>query len=119
MVEKKEFVVLFIKKKIDESVTEFIPHRVVEGIYDKENNWFNDTKDGIPYLHIDITPSSTVGYGLRTTIELKKESISKELLESIKKEILDYAKKFTYQRDLSRDEYIIATNKENDDQSLF
>ena len=53
MVEKKEFVILFIKKNISEVVTEFIPHRVVEGIYDKENNWFNDTKDAIPYLHID------------------------------------------------------------------
>lgn len=119
MVEKKEFVVLFIKKKIDESVTEFIPHRVVEGIYDKENNWFNDTKDGIPYLHIEITPSSTVGYGLRTTIELQKESISDELLESIKNEILDYANKFTYQRDLSRTEVIMATNKETGDITIF
>ncbi|MBQ2872966.1 MAG: AAA family ATPase [Bacilli bacterium] len=119
MVEKKEFVVLFIKKNINESVTEFIPHRVVEGIYDKENNWFNDTKDGIPYLHIDITPSSTVGYGLRTTIELQKESISDELLESIKKEMLDYANKFTYQRDLSRTESIMATDKETGDITIF
>ena len=60
-----------------------------------------------------------MGYGLRTTIELQKESITKETIDAIKKEILDYAKKFTYQRDLSRNEYIIATNKENDDQSLF
>ena len=50
MVEKKEFVILFIKKKISEAITEFIPDRVVEGIYDKENNWFNDTKTGIPDL---------------------------------------------------------------------
>lgn len=119
MVEKKEFVILFIKKKISEVVTEFIPHRVVEGIYDKENNWFNDTKDGIPYLHIDITPSSTVGYGCRTTIELKKDSISQQSIELIKKEILDYANKFTYIRDISKNECIIAINKETGDESLF
>ena len=119
MVEKKEFVILFIKKNISEVVTEFIPHRVVEGIYDKENNWFNDTKDGIPYLHIDITPSTTVGYGCRTTIELKKESISQESIEVLKKEILDYANKFTYVRDTSKNDYIIAINKETGDESLF
>ena len=119
MVEKKEFVILFIKKKISEAITEFIPHRVVEGIYDQENNWFNDTKDGIPYLHIDITPSSTVGYGCRTIIEFKKDIISKEGIEILKKEILDYANKFRYERDISKNECIIAINKENGDETLF
>ena len=119
MVEKKEFVILFIKKKISEAITEFIPHRVVEGIYDKENHWFNDTKDGIPYLHIDITPSTTVGYGCRTVIELKKDSISQDGIEILKKELLDYANKFRYERDISKNECIIAINKENGDETLF
>lgn len=119
MVEKKEFVILFIKKKISEAITEFIPHRVVEGIYDKENRWFNDTKDGIPYLHIDITPSTTVGYGCRTVIELKKDSISQDGIEILKKELLDYANKFRYERDISKNECIIAINKENGDETLF
>lgn len=119
MVEKKEFVILFIKKKISEAITEFIPDRVVEGIYDKENNWFNDTKTGIPYFHIDITASTTVVYGCRTIIELKKDSISQDGIEILKKEILDYANKFRYERDISKNECIIAINKENGDETLF
>ena len=119
MVEKKEFVILFIKKKISEAITEFIPHRVVEGIYDKENRWFNDTKNGIPYLHIDTTSSTTVAYGCRTVIELKKDSISQDGIEILKKELLDYANKFRYERDISKNECIIAINKENGDETLF
>lgn len=119
MVEKKEFAILFIKKKIDDATTEYIPHRVVEGNFDKENNWFNDTQDGIPYLHIDITPSSTVGYGLRTTIELIPNSISQPSIEKIKEEMLDYAKKFEYIRDTSRNDFIITTNKETGEKELF
>lgn len=119
MVEKKEFAILFIKKKIDEVITEFIPYRVVEGTYDKDNNWFNDTQDGIQYLHIEITPSSTVGYGLRTVLELMPNSISKTSIEQIKQEILDYAKQFKYERDLSRNDFILVTNNETGEKELF
>lgn len=119
MVEKKEFAVLFIKKKISESITEIIPHRVIEGIYDIENHWFNDTKDGIPYLHIETTPSTTVGYGYRTTIELNKNSISNDFIEKIKEEILNYAKKFKYEKDISKSDYINVINLETKEPSLF
>lgn len=119
MVEKKELAILFRKKNISDEITEFIPMRVIEGMYNKEDNWFNDTKDGIAYLHMEITPSTTVGYACRTTIEVIKDSISKESIEKIKSEMLEYAKQFTYTRDLTRNEFIIAVNKENGDESLF
>lgn len=119
MVEKKEFVILFIKKKLDEARTEIIPYRVVEGTYDKENNWFNVLEDGLAYIHIEITPSSTIGYGCRTTIEFKKDSISQNGINKLKEEILEYAKKFKYIRDISKSEYIIATNIETGSDSLF
>ena len=119
MVEKKEFVILFIKKNINEFETEFIPHKVIEGMYDKENNWFYDTKDGIQYLHIDVTPSTTVGYGCRTTLEIVKDSLSEESIEKIKKEMLDYANQFVYKRDLSRNEFIVTTNKKTGEERLF
>lgn len=119
MVEKIELAILFRKKNISEEITEFIPMRVIEGTFDKENNWFNDTKDGIPYLHIEITPSSTVGYACRTTIEIMRDSVSKEALEKIKEDMLNYANQFTYRRDLSVNEFIIATHKETSAESLF
>lgn len=119
MVERKEFAILFIKKKLDEARTEFIPYKVVKGNYDEENNWFNDTEDGLTYLHIEITPSTTMGYGCRTVLELKKDSISQESINKLKAEILEYANKFKYERDISKSEYIIATNKETGGESLF
>ena len=88
MVEKKEFAVLFIKKKIDDAITEFIPHKVIEGTYDSENNWFNDTTDVIAYLHIEITQHTTMGYGYRTTIEHIPNSLSQE---SIEKQIIKFS----------------------------
>lgn len=119
MVEKKEFAVLFIKKKINETVTEFIPHKVIEGTYDKDNNWFNDTTDVLAYLHIEITDHTTMGYGYRTTIEHMPNSLTQESIEKIKQEILDYANKFKYERDLSRCEFITVTNLETGEISLF
>ena len=119
MVEKKEFAILFVKKNHSDIVTEFIPHRVIEGTFDKENNWFNDTKDGIQYLHIDITPSTTVGYGCRTTFEIIKNSLSEESIEKIKAEMLEYANKYTYIRDRSRNDFIVAKNKQNGNEQLF
>ena len=119
MVEKKEFAIIFIKKKIDEVITEFIPYKVIEGTYDKENNWFNDTTDVLAYLHIEITTHTTMGYGYRTTIELMPNSISEEAIEKIKQEILDYAKQFKYVRDLSRCDFITVTNIETGETELF
>lgn len=119
MVEKKEFAIIFRKKNISDEITEFIPMRVIEGMYNQEDNYFNDTKDGVAYLHMEITPSSTVGYGCRTTIEVIKDSISNESLEKIKAEMLEYANQFTYTRDLTRSEFIIAVNKETGDEKLF
>lgn len=119
MVEKKEFVILFIKKKLDEARTEFIPYKVVEGTFDAENNWFNDTEDGLTYIHIENTPSTTIGYGCRTTIELKKDSISQISINKLKEEILEYAKKYQYLRDISKGEFIIATDPITGYETLF
>ena len=119
MVEKKEFAILFIKKKIDEARTEIIPYRVVEGTYDAENNWFDVPEDGVSYIHIEITPSTTIGYGCRTTIELTKDSIAESSIDKLKEDILQYAHKFKYERDVSKSEYIIATNKETGGESIF
>lgn len=119
MVEKKEFVILFIKKKLDEVRTEFIPYKVVEGTYDEENNWFNDTENGLSYLHIEITPSTTMGYGCRTIVEFKKDSISQISINKLKEDILEYAKKFKYIKDISKSEYIVATDPKTGYESLF
>jgi len=119
MVEKIELAILFRKRNISDEITEFIPIKVIEGTYDKENDCFNDTKDGIVYLHMEITPSTTVGYACRTTIETSKNSISEESIKKIKEEILEYATKYTYTRDLLSSEFIIAVNKETGDESIF
>lgn len=119
MVEKKEFVILFIKKKISEFVTEYIPHRVVEGEFDEDNNCFNVLEEGIAYLHIDVTPSTTIGYGCRTTVEFQKDSISHDSINKIKEETLNYAKKFKYVKDEEKNDYIVATNIETKDEVLF
>ena len=119
MVEKKEFVILFIKKKLDEARTEIIPYKVVEGNYDAENNWFNVPEEGVTYLHIEITPSTTIGYGCRTTIELTKDSISQTSIDKLKEDILEYAKKFKYERDISKSEHIMVTDLETGTQTLF
>ena len=81
----------------------------------KEDNWFSDNKDGLMYLHMEITPSTTVGYACRTTIE----GIKKESIEKIKEEMFNYANQFTYTRDKSRNDCIIAKNKETGDETLF
>lgn len=118
MVETKEFAILFKKIIINEEIEEFIPIKVIEGNYNYEDKWFTD-EDDIPYLHIEITPSRTVGYACRTKIELMKNSLSEESVEKIKNEIYEYSKKFTYQRDKTRNEPIIATDKETGSEYLF
>lgn len=119
MVEKIELAIVFISRHPSDEITEFTPVRVIVGTYDKENNWFNDTTDGVTYLHIDIPSPTNVGYACRTTIEVMKDSLSEQSIEQIKQEMLDYAKKFTYTRDRSRNDCIVAQNKENGDQTLF
>lgn len=119
MVEKKEFVVLFRKIEIDKTIEEFIPIQVIEGKYNKKEEWFEDDKK-VRYLHIDMKlPNNVVGYGGRTTIEIMKDSLSTSSIEKIKEEMLKYAKKFTYRRDFSQNECIIATDKSNGNQYLF
>ena len=119
MVDKKEFVVLFRKIEISESIEEFIPISVIEGKYDVNNDYFEDDQN-IKYQHIDLRlPSNVIGYGGRTTIEIMKDSLSESSIEKLKEEILDYAKKFTYKRDFDINEYIVAKDKENGNEYLF
>ena len=119
MVEKIELAILFRKKNISDEITEFIPFKVIEGTYNKEDNWFSDNKDGLMYMHMEITPSTTVGYACRTTIEVIKDSIKKESIEKIKEEMFNYANQFTYTRDLNNGAFVLAVNKETGDETLF
>lgn len=119
MVVKKEFVVVFDKKTRENGEEVFIPVEVIEGTYDKENEWFTDTKENIQYFHIDVVPDSLMGYGCRTTIELMKDSISDDLIEKIKTEILNHAKKFTYIRDYDTNEYIRIVDETTGNEYLF
>ena len=119
MVEKIELAIVFITRHPSDEIIEYTPIRVIEGTYDKENDWFNDTKDGVTYLHIDVPSPTNVGYACRTTIEVMKDSLSEQSIEKIKEDMLDYAKQFTYTRDRSRNDCIVAQNKETKDEYLF
>jgi len=119
MVEKIELAIVFITRHPSDEIIEYTPVRVIGGTYDKENDWFNDTKDGVTYLHIDVPSPTNVGYACRTTIEIMKDSLSEQSIEKIKEDMLDYAKQFTYTKDRSRNDCIIAQNKETKDEYLF
>ena len=83
MVEKIELAIVFTTRHINDELIEYTPIRVIEGTYDKENNWFNDTKDGTPFIHIDVPSPNKIGYACRTTIEIMKDSLSEESIEKI------------------------------------
>lgn len=119
MVEKREFVVIFEKKRHKDYTEEFIPVEVVDGMYNEKDEIFVDPKENIQYFHIDVAPDELLGFGCRTTIELMKESISNILIEAIKREILSYAKRFTYKRNFETNQHIIATDRVTGNEYLF
>lgn len=122
MVEKNELAVIFGKEKISETVEQFIPLKVVEGLYNAEENMFEDKKDGIMYMHMSISAPHVAGYAYRTSIEIIKNNISEaktEQIEKIKQEMFSYVNQFTYRRDTSVNECIVVTNKENGNEYLF
>lgn len=119
MVEKIELAVVFIAKNPNDEITQFIPTRVIEGMYDKDNNWFVDTTDGISYLHLDIVYGKQVGYGCRTVIEIMKDCISKEVIEELKDELFSYVNQFNYIRDKSRGDMIISIKKGTSEENIF
>lgn len=117
MVEKKEFAVTFRKKKYNDEIEEFIPLSVVEGKYDEKCDCFE--ANDIQYIHIDLLPDNLIGYACRTTIEIMKDSLSYNSIEQIKQEIFNYVEKFTYRRNTSGNNCIVAINKETSDEYLF
>ena len=119
MVEKIELAIVFKTLHINDDVKEFLPIKVIVGTFDKDNNWFNDTKEGEVYLHIDVPSPKNTSYACRTTIEMMKESLSTDSIEKIKQEMFDYAKQFTYIRDRERNDFIIAKHKETGDEAVF
>ena len=70
MVEKIELAIVFITRHPSDEIIEYTPVRVIEGTFDKDNNWFNDTTDGVTYLHIDVPSPTNVGYACRQQLKL-------------------------------------------------
>lgn len=119
MVERVELAVVFIAKNPNEEITQFIPTRVIEGTYDKENNWFNDTIDGVTYLHLEIVHGKQVGYGCRMVIDTMKGSVSPDRINELKDELFNYVNQFNYIRDKSRGDTIITIKKGTSEENIF
>lgn len=94
MLKVKELAVLFKKIIYPNDEIEFIPIKVIEGIYNEKENSFID-KDGTPYRHI-IENSNSYGYCYRDSIENYKENYKHLTLSLIKALLLKTIKKYTY-----------------------
>ena len=118
MVEKKEFAVVFECKLNDDNTKSFIPVKVIEGKYDSEYNWFVDSEDKVPYIHIEDAPENVLGFANRIVVSFEKYSISSDRIETIKQEILANAKEYTYLTN-EVNGCIIATNNVTGDEYLI
>ena len=107
----KEFAILFKRVKKTDTVTEFVPFKVIEGTYVEEDRWFMDN-DEIVYPHIAEPMYSGIGYAGRTTDTTLEKDATEEYYEYYKNEQLTRASEYIYIRDTSKDYYITIVDKE-------
>lgn len=94
MKSSKEIAILFKKKLHLNEEIEFIPIKVIEGIYNEKDNSFID-KDGTPYYHIIENPDS-YGFCYKDSITNYKNNYHHLSLPLIKMLLLRTIKKYTY-----------------------
>lgn len=82
MIKPKEIAILFKKITYPNDEIEFIPIKVIEGIYNTKENNFID-KDGTIYKHIIENPDS-FGYCYRDSIENYKKKYKHLTLPLVK-----------------------------------
>ena len=99
----REFAVLFKRHKLSETSEEFIPYKVIEGIYQDNDNWFMDL-DEVVYPHIAEPMLSGIGYAYRRIVS--QEVFTEQDIIDIKKDMMDLASASVYMRD-RKDSYFI------------
>lgn len=107
----KEFALLFKRVKKTETITEFVPFKVIEGTYVEEDGWFMDAGE-VVYPHIAEPMYSGIGYAGRTTDTVLEKDATEEYYEYYKTEQLNHASEYIYIRDTSKDYYITIIDKQ-------
>lgn len=110
----KELAVLFKKIIHPNQEIEFIPIKVIEGYYNKEESCFID-KDGTPYYHIIENPDS-YGYCYRDDIVTYKNDYKNLPPPLIKALILRTIKKYAYSYNIDKETsapILLFSNKTN------
>lgn len=95
MTKTKEIAILFKKTIYPNEEIEYIPIKVIEGIYSEKENCFID-KEGTPYRHI-IENQNSYGYCYRDSIVNYKSNYKHLTLPLIKSLLLKTIKKYTYE----------------------
>ena len=121
MIKPTEIAILFKKVVYPNDEIEFIPIKVIEGIYNEKENSFID-KEGTPFRHIIENPNS-YGYCYRDSIANYKKNYKHLTLPLIKALLLRTIKKYTYSYNIDNETsapiLLFTSKKDNSEKNIL